>query len=304
MVARNVASVHDRTGADPTSLSRPGGVRVYSAGVTTTDQDAPAAPSEAPSDPERDPHGERPTRDRRRELIETLVVFAAVTFACAILWQAQRIPLVKRFLHDAIAALFLIVPTLLIMRRNEDFADYGLVAQPVGQGLLYFGGLAAVVFPLFTVGFLVYYRTICGWRAAGHTLPRVYDLLCPAFVGSWRKMHPRLDRRFAWLAAAWLAVVALPEEYFFRGYIQTKLERVYPPRRRILGGGVGLALVLASILFALGHVLVDFNALRLAVFFPSLVFGWLRSATGSILASVLFHASSNLISDFLHRSFF
>lgn len=281
-------------------------MRVYSAGVTTSEQPGPSDPREDPDAVDRAGGKSRKggAASPRRELVESLVVFAAVTLACAILWQLQRIPLVKRFLHDAIAALFLIVPTLLIMRRNEDFAVYGLVAQPVGRGLLYFAGLAAVVFPLFTVGFVFYYRTVCGWRAAGQALPRVYDLLCPAFVGSWRKMHPRLDRRFAWLAAAQLAVVALPEEYFFRGYLQTKLERVYPPRRRILGGGVGLALVLASILFALGHVLVDFNPLRLAVFFPSLVFGWLRSATGSILASVLFHASSNLISDFLHRSFF
>jgi membrane protease YdiL (CAAX protease family) len=242
--------------------------------------------------------------DRRRELISTLVVFAAVTLACALLYQLRRVPLIARFMHDAIAAIFLVVPTLLVRRREEDFADYGLVARPVGRGLLFFGGLSALVFPLFTAGFVIYYQTVCGWQAAGKALPAVYRRMCPAFVGSWTKMRPRIDKRFGWLAAAQLLVVALPEEYFFRGYIQTKLERVWAPRRRLLGGGLGWALIVSSVLFALGHVLVDFNPLRFAVFFPSLVFGWLRGATGSILAPVLFHACSNLISDFLHRSFF
>ncbi|PID38719.1 MAG: CPBP family intramembrane metalloprotease [Proteobacteria bacterium] len=242
--------------------------------------------------------------DRRTELVTTLVVFAAVTLACALLYQLRRVPLIARFMHDAIAAIFLIVPTLLVMRANEDFADHGLVAAPVPRGLLYFGGLSALVFPLFTAGFVIYYQTVCGWVSAGKALPAVYKRMCPAFVGSWTKMHPRIDKRFGWLAAAQLLVVALPEEYFFRGYLQTKLERVWTPKRRLLGGGLGVALIATSILFSLAHVLVDFNPLRFAVFFPSLVFGWLRSATGSILASVLFHACSNLISDVLHRSFF
>jgi membrane protease YdiL (CAAX protease family) len=51
-------------------------------------------------------------------------------------------------------------------------------------------------------------------------------------------------------------------------------------------------------------VLVDFDARRLAVFFPGLLFGWMRSATGSILPGVLCHASSNLYIEALHRTFF
>ena len=73
--------------------------------------------------------------------------------------------------------------------------------------------------------------------------------------------------------------------------------------RKLLVLGMGTLLV-ASVLFALGHLLVDFNGLRLAVFFPALVFGWMRQYSGSILASVLFHASSNLVSELLHDSFF
>ena len=260
--------------------------------------------SHDPGGPAPSPDAPAGAFDRRRELVSSLAVFGAVILACAILYQLRAIPLVRRFVHDLISAIFLIVPTILISRRGEDFALYGLVARPLGRGLVFFGVLSAAVFPLFSVGFLIYYRTVCAWVTAGRAMPPVYIRMCPTFAGSWAKMRPRVDGRFAWLAAGQLLGVALPEEYFFRGYLQTKLDRVWPPRRRFLGGGLGRSLVVASFLFALGHVLVDFNPLRFAVLFPALVFGWLRSATGSILASVLFHASSNLISDFLHRSFF
>src|SRR5690606_12046860 len=49
--------------------------------------------------------------------------------------------------------------------------------------------------------------------------------------------------------------VALPEEAFFRGYLQTAFDRVLPPRRRVLGAPLGAGLVLSSALFAVGHLL-------------------------------------------------
>ena len=86
--------------------------------------------------------------------------------------------------------------------------------------------------------------------------------------------------------------------------MQTRLEHWKSSGFKLWGGNIGPALILTSLLFALGHFLVDFNGLRLAVFFPALVFGWLRQSSGSILASILFHASSNLVSDVLHTLFF
>ena len=42
---------------------------------------------------------------------------------------------------------------------------------------------------------------------------------------------------------------------------------------------------------------------RLAVFFPALLFGWLRARTGGIGASVVFHALCNLFSATLARGY-
>jgi len=99
-------------------------------------------------------------------------------------------------------------------------------------------------------------------------------------------------------------VVALPEEVFFRGYLLGRLEAVWPSRRSLFGAPVGAALVVSAVLFALGHFLVDFNPQRLAVFFPALVFGWMRARTGSVAAGALFHAACNLLSEVLHASGF
>ena len=87
-----------------------------------------------------------------------------------------------------------------------------------------------------------------------------------------------------------LVAIAFPEEFFFRGYLQRKL-----------GGGWG-AIVAASVLFAVAHLLVicvftgggacGQNALT---FFPSLLMGYLYMRTGTIWSSVFFHFAANIV---------
>ncbi|WP_159397866.1 myxosortase MrtC [Sorangium cellulosum] len=103
--------------------------------------------------------------------------------------------------------------------------------------------------------------------------------------------------------AAQLLVVALPEEAFFRGYLQSALDRVFPPRLRVLGAALGPGWLLASAIFAIGHVLTIRHPARLAVFFPALLFGWMRARTGGVGAPLLFHAACNLFSLTLARGY-
>ncbi len=242
---------------------------------------------------------------KKRVLWEVLLVFGLATLLCAMFWHLRRlVPFINRNLHALVAAVFLYLPTGLIMKRKEDFATYGLSFRPLGRGLWVFFAVSLVVFPLFTVGFYAYYKVLCSRAGAVTVLPAQLGALCRRFKGGWPPTQWGLPKDFAQIALAQLLVVALPEEYFFRGYVQSRLEVIWPSQRHLFGQLTGLSLVATSILFALGHVLVDFNALRLAVFFPALVFGWMRQATGSILASVLFHACSNLLSELLHSFFF
>jgi membrane protease YdiL (CAAX protease family) len=98
-------------------------------------------------------------------------------------------------------------------------------------------------------------------------------------------------------------VIALPEEAFYRGYLQSRLDEIWAPKWGVLGARVGPGLVVTAVIFALGHLATVQVPARLAVFFPALVFGWLRARTGGIGASVCFHAICNLYSLLLGRGY-
>jgi membrane protease YdiL (CAAX protease family) len=100
-----------------------------------------------------------------------------------------------------------------------------------------------------------------------------------------------------------LFVIALPEEAFYRGYLQSRLDEVWTPRWRVLGASVGPGLIATSMIFAAGHLATIQVPARLAVFFPALLFGWLRARTGGIGASVCFHATCNVYSLLLGRGY-
>jgi membrane protease YdiL (CAAX protease family) len=236
----------------------------------------------------------------RQALREPLWVFA-ITAATVLVFSrlAMVVPLLAEHLPTLVAVIFLYVPVAIAWRRHEDLRKYGLSASPLSRSLAFGLGVPLVIFPLFLLAFLAYYHVAC--RAG---LPLVPAPLCRRLAGLGGLVHPRFPPALLETAFAQLIVVAVPEELFFRGYLHLRLEEALPPTRRFLGGGVGLALVLSSFLFALGHVVVDGDPLRLAVFFPGLLFGWLRSATGSIAASAWVHAASNLYIETLHRTFF
>jgi CAAX protease family protein len=100
-----------------------------------------------------------------------------------------------------------------------------------------------------------------------------------------------------------LLVIAFPEEAFYRGYLQSRLDEAWAPRWRVLGASVGPGLLVGAAIFALGHLATIAVPARLAVFFPAIVFGWLRARTGGIGASVAFHAFCNLYAQALGRGY-
>ena len=91
-----------------------------------------------------------------------------------------------------------------------------------------------------------------------------------------------------------LLLVALPEEFFFRAFLQRGLDDLRPGRAKVLGVRCGLGLPAAAALFALAHLAALASPMHLLVFFPALVFGWLYARRGSIIGPVVFHAACNL----------
>ena len=191
-----------------------------------------------------------------------------------------------------VAVLFLYAPVFVAWKRDEDLDDYGFHAAPVKRGLLTAAAAIAAIFPLFALGYFAFYEVACHSELLAHLVPRN---MCVRYGGLASVHAPALTRDFAEFCLVQLVVVALPEELFFRGFLLKLLEEKWPPKRRILGGGVGLALVLSAAAFALIHLPKDGDPRALATFFPALLFGWMRSATGSILASTVTHGASNIL---------
>ena len=231
---------------------------------------------------------------QKSALIEALLAFAAVSVLASVLFHLKSIAFVAANLHALVAAGFLLTPQLLLrLRRVPDSEDYGFRARPVGQGLVLFAATCAAVLPVFTAGFWLWHRLLCArW-------PLLVAGSC------WRLLHPRLalPPELPMLVLAQVLVVAVPEELFFRGYLQTRLDEVWPRRWRILGAELGWGWLVGAALFGLGHFLVTFEPQMLSRFFPGLLFGWMFARTRSVLAGALFHAVCNLLMDVLALSF-
>lgn len=225
-----------------------------------------------------------------RGLIQTLGVAAGVTALAAVLSYA----LPEAWAATGVGFTFLLASYWFVIRGDdsERIRAFGLSLggllepQPLSwsriwresrQAVLLALLAALVIYPFFWLGFRSWWRV---------------EAFQPA---------PILPRLLA--LPEELLVIALPEEAFYRGYLQTALDRHLGKRVSILGARVGWALVLTSAIFALGHLLTRFDAARLAVFFPSLVFGLLRSRSGGIGASLVFHALCNLYSGYLLESY-
>jgi membrane protease YdiL (CAAX protease family) len=232
-----------------------------------------------------------------------LTFFGATALAAGLALAGQGIPWLGRHLHAAIAAIFLYAPTLAsrLSGRPFDYRDAGLRLDPIGLNLRVLAVAAGVTLPLFAIAFFVFYGAIC--RPPAGPLAALFGAICPFWRG-FGGGALRLPPDFLTSALNQVVVVAIPEELFFRGYLMGRLDERWPPTMRLLGAPVGRALVVSSLLFALGHVMVIPNFQRLAVFFPALVFGWMRARTGSIVAGAVFHALCNLFADVLHTSYF
>lgn len=149
----------------------------------------------------------------------------------------------------------------------------------LGSELLFALLVAGLVFPVFALGFRF-------WHAPVH--PFSFHL-------------PREPLDFV---LSQLLVVALPEEALFRGYVQTRTEELFSARVTLFGRPSCVqAILLQAALFAVLHFIVAFQPARLAVFFPALLFGVMRSLRGGIGAAIWFHAFCNLLSEILTRGY-
>jgi len=100
-----------------------------------------------------------------------------------------------------------------------------------------------------------------------------------------------------------LVFTALPEEWFFRAYVMTRLECLMQDIKQqskenkaffVNLTSKNTANIVASFFFTLLHLPTQ-GLWGLLVFFPSLFFGWLYQKNNDLLLVILVHALSNLM---------
>jgi membrane protease YdiL (CAAX protease family) len=228
---------------------------------------------------------------RRHGLIEVLGASCLLT----VLVTAVSVWVPERYVATSVGLLFLAATYALVWRRDDAYVEAcglglgGLVLSkgPGARATLHVA-LKATALALGTAA-LVFVPFFFGWR-------------------SWWRPKAAFSLTIPWYeilneSLGQLIIIALPEEAFYRGYMQSRLDQVFPGRVRVLGAELGLGVIITSVIFALGHLATIRDATRLAVFFPSLLFGWMRARSKGVGAGVLFHALCNVFSELLGHGF-
>lgn len=232
-------------------------------------------------------------RHALRDVLGTYLAVAAVCFAAGLLRGVRFGPEIAPTLiagaflftalekarrdHGGAARFGIALGGLLAPRDEEGAPDPVAVGRSAAREITVALAVALVTFVPYAFAYAAYHAPVRSFSLEGVELP-------VSFV------------------AGQLIVVALPEEAFFRGFVQTRLTDAFPTRRRLFGVRVSIpALLLQAALFALVHVLVEPNPARLAVFFPGLLFGLLREWRGGIGAALVYHALSNVFAEVLFQ---
>jgi membrane protease YdiL (CAAX protease family) len=220
---------------------------------------------------------------------EAFLVWLAVLAGLAVIQVAGlAIPILHQLVAAAAVAAFLWVPLRMLERRGQDAHDAGWRFDRLGADVAQALVACLVILPPFALAF--------SWFAGalGSLPPSQARLLAP-YVSRAHPLRFTLgpDPLDMWGRIAGNAAVAFAEEFFYRGYVTLRFEERWPPVRRILGAPLGLGAVLAAALFAVGHLLEP-APWRLFVFFPALVFAWLRARTHTIVGAALCHFLFNV----------
>jgi membrane protease YdiL (CAAX protease family) len=210
---------------------------------------------------------------RRQILKQTLWVWFFSMVAIRMFHELQRFRALQDYTLVLTAAVLIYLPVWIYHRRGErvTFFENTLTELFKSIGIVLIVALA--IFPIIEIGDRYF-----------------QDIFFHAhyFGGNYNGL--------AIFAFFQLVLVAIPEEIFYRGYIQPQLNRVWGRPWRFLGASFGKSLIFTSMLFAFSHSLIQLKWWHFSIFFPSLVFGWLREKTGSVTAGALFHTLSNTFS--------
>jgi len=224
---------------------------------------------------------EETTDSRRRVLVEITFLWLLTNW---LIWGVVR-------LHDGlqlnsavlalVPCLFIYAPVLLCHLRGVDSYTYPLWVPRLTDGGAWGRALGR--------GAKWFLILLLPWLLAFHAYETLF--LGAEFVF---RLPPENWTKLLENVAYNIFYVAIAEEFFYRGYVQTRLNEVFPKRFQFGGITYGHSLWITSLFFAFGHSLVSVQWWHFSIFFPSLLFGLMRERTGGVVAAAFLHAFCNI----------
>lgn len=198
---------------------------------------------------------------RISKLVEPTIAFLLSGFAIVL---SQKV-LPSEYSGIAVASVLLWFPAILIFLKRTNVQEAGISdirGRDIGYGII------------ISIPVLILYRLFLTCRGVP---------VINVFNGAG--MEEGVTILYYLMAEA--GAVAIPEEFFFRGYIQGGVSKK-------TGYPWWFSVIYSAALFAILHLAATGNLNRLLVFFPALLFGWMRHKTGNIGASVICHSLCNI----------
>lgn len=212
---------------------------------------------------------------------ELVLVTTLLAVVSRLLFSFRGISWIGASLSTIVALLFLYVPTLVMWKRKRGINFLDRSRTDYIRSLKVFCVVSFLIFPPYF--FLAHLWQIWMVHAGTFHVSGVPDF--------WN------------LVLYQLLLVALPEEFYFRGYFQSTVDRFFARPWNIFGVSLGWGWIVTAFVFTVMHTLVTYRWWHFSIFFPALLFGYLRERTGTITAPILFHAASNILMQWFVRCY-
>ncbi len=233
--------------------------------------------ADATPDPDR---GDRRSDPRFSEFQEVILAYLLLMIGVALTTHLAPAG-IQEYLFSIVLAAMVYLPVLRSEKHGHRLTEYGMHLKNWRKEVLFALAVMLIVFPLFVLG-NHFYQSL--W-AHKHFLFRF-----PAENPGYTFLEQTL-------------FIAFPEEFFYRGWMLPVFALRWPAKRKLLNADFGKAVIVTSLLFAVGHLSSVPAAFRLAVFFPSLLFCWMAIRHGSLISPILFHGASNTLMAFLNACY-
>jgi len=177
----------------------------------------------------------------------------------------------KWFLIPAVLVAAAIIPTII---KKQKLNEIGFNIRQPGFSIKLVFCVCLVVFPLAFFGWVL--LKWCGY----HPL-----------------IHQPAPIKQNWVSFIFyqFMYVAVAEEVFFRGYVQSNIHRLIESRfYATTDKHKWLAIALSAGVFSLAHIIVEAQIIAGLTLLPGLVLAWLFTRSRSLLAPILFHGLANI----------